>query len=79
MSYLEGERGEIRESLKNYFPEFQSAISFLFSYKSDKLILDQVTKKQKVAGYAFGFEGRDYHNFVFEALNKISGFILSRY
>tara|TARA_X000000950_G_scaffold288910_1_gene408316 strand:+ start:3495 stop:4334 length:840 start_codon:yes stop_codon:yes gene_type:complete len=77
MSYLEGERGKIRESLKNYFPEFQSAISFLFSYKSEKLTLDQITKKQKVAGYAFGFEGRDYHYFVLEALNKISDLFFS--
>ena len=33
LSYLEGHRLDLRSSLTNFFPEFQSALVFLFSYQ----------------------------------------------
>ena len=36
LNYLADERGEKRASLKNLFPEFQSALVFLFDYKKEK-------------------------------------------
>lgn len=67
LHYLEGERQLKRQDLKNHWSEFQSALVFLFSYHPTHYELQELTKNNpnwnglKVASYALGFEGEDYH------------------
>lgn len=71
--YLEGERGEKREDLKKFWPDFQSAMVFLFSYKdTKKKLANENNLKQKIASYTLGFEGFDYHYVLKEKLNTIA-------
>jgi epoxyqueuosine reductase len=79
MKYLEGEKMDLRQSVKNYFPEFKSAFSFLFDYRSDKKILKNLNTEKKIGGYAFGFEGKDYHHHIWDSLNAISEKYFSNY
>lgn len=67
--YLSDERKDKRQDLKNVFPEFQSAMIFLFSYANFKKSLQQYytdpSRKRKnllkMAGFALAFQGKDYH------------------
>jgi epoxyqueuosine reductase len=72
LSYLGDERKEKRESLKNVFSEFESALVFLFDYKAAKKgqLHDQKIKN-KVASYVLGFEGFDYHFWIKDKLDLI--------
>lgn len=78
LTYLDGERKEKRQSLKNYYPEFESAIVFLFSYSKYKFLLDEFYKDKsisnglKIAGYVLGFGGIDYHFNVRDSLNELA-------
>ena len=78
MSYLEGDKQDKRQSLKNYFPEYQSSFTFLFDYRRDKKKLDTFDSKRKVGGYAFGFSGEDYHYHIRESLDKICSLYFSK-
>lgn len=70
LSYLSDHRKDLRSDIKNIFPEFQSALVFLFSYQeAKKWLLDN--NRHEVAAYSLGFEGRDYHQVLKERLNKI--------
>lgn len=71
MKYLEGEKESLRENLKNYFPEFQSAFSFLFDYRADKKFLQDSFPENRIGGYTFGFSGKDYHQHIWESLESI--------
>ncbi len=71
LNYLADDRGEKRANLKNLFPEFESALVFLFDYKKEKKWLSK-QKDQRIAGYALGFEGHDYHYVLKERLMKIA-------
>lgn len=78
LSYLEGERGEKRSDLRLFWPEFQSAIVFLFSYKETKKKLSEEPSNQfKIASYALGFDGFDYHHILKEKLNSIASELLT--
>jgi len=71
LNYLADERKELRADLKNVFPEFQSALVFLFSYHDmKKWMLDH--EKHDVAAYTLGFGGGDYHYVLKERLVKIA-------
>src|SRR5437868_175405 len=60
LSYLADHRKDLRRDLRLVFPEFQSALVFLFSYQeSKKWMLDN--NEHAVAAYTLGFEGEDYH------------------
>lgn len=60
LNYLGDYRKDKRENLKNVFPEFQSALVFLFPYHEvKKWMLEE--EKFDVAAYSLGFEGEDYH------------------
>ena len=60
LSYLTDFRKELRSDLKKVYPEFQSALVFLFNYQEEKkYLLD--SDKFNIAGYALGFNGEDYH------------------
>lgn len=77
LGYLTGEKKELRREIKNYFPEFKTAIVFAFDYSKNKKILNDFYKSQesnglKIASYVMGFEGEDYHNYLRSKLNEVS-------
>jgi epoxyqueuosine reductase len=70
LSYLSDHRKDLRRDIKNIYPEFKSALVFLFSYQeAKKWLLDN--NRHEVAAYSLGFEGQDYHVVLKERLNKI--------
>lgn len=70
LTYLIDHRKDLRSDIKNIYPDFQSALVFLFSYQeAKKWLLDN--NRHEVAAYSLGFEGRDYHNVLKERLNTI--------
>ena len=70
LSYLSDHRKDLRSDIKKIFPEFQSALVFLFSYQeAKKWLLDH--NQHEVAAYSLGFEGQDYHVILKEKLNSI--------
>ncbi|MBP9674946.1 MAG: tRNA epoxyqueuosine(34) reductase QueG [Bacteriovoracaceae bacterium] len=74
LSYLEDHRKDKRKDLKNYFPKFQSALVFLFSYQETKAWLHKnpLVHGLKIAGYALGFKGKDYHLVIKKSLEEIA-------
>jgi epoxyqueuosine reductase len=80
LKYLEGDRKEKRECITNYFPEFESALVFQFSYANEKYELNDFYNSSesnglKVAGYVLGFEGTDYHHVLKDRLETIGKLI----
>lgn len=67
LKYLSDERMKVRSDLKNYYPKFESALVFLFSYQKTKK--NEKDSKWKVASYVNGFEGVDYHIYIRERLS----------
>ncbi len=60
-----------RSDVKVWWPEARSALVFLFSYAPAKKVL--LTEGQhKVAGYALGFDGKDYHPILKERLGTVA-------
>lgn len=71
LSYLSDERRHLRRDLRRVFPEFQSALVFLFSYqKVKKWMLEN--ERHELAAYTLGFGGEDYHHALKDKLKKIS-------
>ena len=59
-----------RSDLREWWPEARSALVFLFSYApAKKALLDE--RQYKVAGYALGFDGADYHPVMKQRLHVI--------
>ena len=77
LTYLEGLRQEKRQSLTEYWPEFKSALVFLFSYHQTHLKLQSFYQNDpdwnglKLASYTLGFDGLDYHHQLKEHLVEI--------
>lgn len=77
LHYLEGERQSKRQSLKEFWPEFQSAVVFLFSYHETHQALqhfyqdDKKWNGLKLGSYTLGFRGEDYHHLLKERLMEI--------
>lgn len=76
LGYLADHRKEMREDIKSVFPEFQSAIVFLFSYEKqakslEKFYQSDLSNGSKIASYVLGFEGEDYHVTLLNILNEI--------
>ncbi len=77
LHYLEGERQEKRQDLKNHWQEFQSAVVFLFSYHPTHIELQRLYQNDpawnglKLASYTLGFEGWDYHDLLRKKLEEI--------
>jgi epoxyqueuosine reductase len=70
LKYLSDERKDLRASITKFYPEFQSALVFLFDYTgSAKRNLE--TKDHKFAAYTKGFDGFDYHYWIKDRLDKI--------
>lgn len=70
LNYLGDHRKHLRSDLRHVFPEFQSALVFLFSYQAAKKWLLE-KNEHSVAAYTLGFEGEDYHRALKERLTKI--------
>lgn len=60
LNYLADYRRDLRSDLKKVYPEFKSALVFLFSYQSTKKWMLE-HNQHGVAAYTLGFEGEDYH------------------
>lgn len=71
LQYLKGDKADLRADLKNYFPEFQSALVFLFDYTQTKKNLTAIDNPLKIASYVLGFNGEDYHLVVRDRLQQI--------
>lgn len=71
LAYLNDHRKHLRRDLRNVYPEFQSALVFLFSYQNAKKWMLE-NNKNSVAAYTLGFEGDDYHHALRERLQKIA-------
>ncbi|MBL6989849.1 MAG: epoxyqueuosine reductase [Bacteriovoracaceae bacterium] len=77
LDYLSGQRGKLREDIKNYFPKYQSAIVFLFSYaKAKKYIGNFKASRDEsdltMASFVLGFEGEDYHRVIEKRLESLA-------
>lgn len=70
LGYLADYRSDLRRDLKRVYPEFQSAIVFLFSYQEAKKWMIE-NNRHEVAAYSLGFEGEDYHYALKDRLEKI--------
>ena len=71
LNYLNDYRKDLRRDLRNVFPEFQSALVFLFSYQETKKWMLE-NNQHSVAAYTLGFEGEDYHRALKDRLTKIT-------
>ncbi|MBT7609083.1 MAG: epoxyqueuosine reductase [Bacteriovoracaceae bacterium] len=76
LNYLADHRKEIRKDIKYFYPEFKSALIFLFDYSEEKKYLDEFYKSEKsnglkISSYVFGFGGGDYHIEIRKRLDKI--------
>ena len=70
--YLSDHRKNLRADIKNFFPEFQSALVFLFDYTGVKKSLKDYEMNQKIAAYSMAFDGDDYHFVIKNRLEKIA-------
>ncbi len=58
LTYLSDERAKKRKSIKEVFPNFQSALVFLFPYKKSHAGKNSL----KMADYVLAFDDQDYHH-----------------
>ncbi len=70
LHYLTDHRKSLREDLHKVYPAFQSALVFLFSYRPTKKWMLE-NDNHRIASYALGFEGADYHHVLKEKLNLL--------
>lgn len=76
LGYLADHRKDLRSDLLNFFPEFQSALVFLFPYAHTRFSREDTP--YHVASYVTGFGGADYHYVIKERLQKISDALVAR-
>lgn len=84
LGYLSDHRLDIRGNLKSFFPEFKQAIVLLFSYSSTRKQMQTLYENPnwngwKVASYASGFEGVDYHHFIGAKLDELGQSLKAHY
>lgn len=85
LTYLEGERQSKRQDLHLHWPEFQSALVFIFSYHKTHLELNELYQNNeswnglKLASYTLGFEGTDYHDLLRDRLIEIAESLKDQY
>ena len=70
LNYLSDHRKNLRSDLRHVYPEFQSALVFLFSYQEAKKWLLE-NNRHEVAAYTLGFEGEDYHTALKSRLDQV--------
>ena len=70
LGYLSDHRKDLRSSISSFYPEFQSALVFLFDYTA--AAKSNIEKKDyKFAAYTKGFDGVDYHHWIRARLDEI--------
>jgi len=74
LNYLSDHRLNLRSDIKNIFPEFKSALVFLFSYQETKKWMIE-NNRHEIASYALGFEGEDYHFNIKRKLKIIADYL----
>jgi epoxyqueuosine reductase len=85
LTYLEDHRKEIRRSLTEFFPEFQSALVFAFSYAEESKALETLYTNNarwngmKISSYVFGFDKKDYHDVLKARLEIVSAKIKEQF
>lgn len=85
LTYLEGERKDKRQNLKQHWADFESAVVFLFSYHETHQDLQHLYKNNpewnglKLASYTLGFQGEDYHNILKNRLIEIGEYLKENY
>ncbi len=77
LKYLSDHRKDLRKDIKLFFPEFKSALVFLFDYSAEKKKLDEFYRSHesnglKIGSFAFGFNGEDYHKDIRKKLGNIA-------
>lgn len=70
LGYLADHRRDLRSDLLNFFPEFKSALVFLFPYCDTRFAREKTP--YHLASYVTGFGGADYHYVIKERLEQIS-------
>jgi epoxyqueuosine reductase len=70
LTYLSDHRRHLRRDLRHVYPEFKSALVFLFSYQSAKKWMLE-NHQHSLASYTLGFGGEDYHLALKDKLKKI--------
>lgn len=83
LNYLADHRKDLRENLQSVMPSFQQALVMAFSYRPAKKRLKALEQDSdwngwKIASYALGFEGEDYHEFLSKRLQKIGSELKER-
>ena len=77
LNYLSDERKESRRDLLNVYPDFKSALVFIFSYQETKKWMIE-NNRHEIAAYSLGFEGLDYHFEVKRRLELITNLLLAK-
>lgn len=77
LGYLADYRKDKRSHISEVFPNVKSALVFLFDYTATKKTLLKKSPKYKLASYTLGFEGRDYHSYLSDKLERIAQQIAS--
>lgn len=72
LTYLSDYRFSFRDDIRRLYPEFQSALVFLFSYQPTKKWMLE-NNRHEVAAYTLGFEGEDYHYALKRRLKALAG------
>lgn len=72
LNYLKDHRKDLRRNLTEFYPDFQSAFVFLFSYAQEKKRLVENNNQYEIASYVSGFEDIDYHYWIREKLQFIA-------
>lgn len=80
LTYLSDHRKEARKSLKEVFPECQSAFVFLFSYAPQKWAAEEFYQSSesnglRLASYVTAFKGDDYHKILAMQLNQLAEYL----
>jgi epoxyqueuosine reductase len=76
LKYLADHRLHLRSSFKKVFPDFKQAIVMLFSYSNSRQLMEDLYQNPhwngwKVASYAVGFEGLDYHHVIGQRIDSL--------
>lgn len=74
LQYLSDHRKDLRQDLRFVYPDFQSALVFLFSYQETKKWMLK-NGRHDVAAYSLGFGGEDYHFTLKKRLQAIAASI----
>ncbi len=81
LTYLEGHRLDLRASVKNIYPDFESSLVFIFSYQDERIALNNYYNSRgkkrmpKISSYVFASNGLDYHYVLKNNLVKIGEYL----